>query len=618
LDLIEPPLDPASYEEGVMGEPTLIPRRPTDLGTAWPTNMLPVVFDGCFGWLHRTLDGQAARVAVLLCPGLKTDGVTGYRSFRLLANALAAAGYPTLRFSYPGTGDSCDRDGVEHLAAWQQSIHSAANWLRYHIGADQLVLCGLRFGATLATLVAGERVDAVGLILLAPIPRGRSYIRQLAVEAHNRPSPPRDEVGLVSHELHLSAETVQLISEIDLRRVVLTQGCQVAVFSETSSPVLVECSEIWRGRGTEVAYNDFAGLDAMLRPAFMSHEASVDVSRIVDWLRRRVPDQSAPLRTASIPDGAELRPAGCTETPLQFGEDRNLFGMLCRPAGPKEAELVVVMANSGGDPHFGGGRVSVNLARQLATEGITSLRIDFAGLGDSTAPGDAETHVFETDRRPDISAAVDALSALGYRRFAVQGLCSGAFHAFHAALADRRISVVLLVNLPLLQWRAGQPVELLSYKNTSQFLRRLGHIDRWWKLWLHGRLDLRARFVMLWAWLAGTAKTALRRLARQLGFTRCGSFAQASMNRLSKQARTLLLFAEGDEGFAAVVREFGQGVTSRVVSLQIVPGLDHSLTGRDMQHIVAERIIAFLTAELLDRHTSDEPVPAPPDESSAV
>ena len=561
-----------------------------DLGTSRPTSMIPVAFAGCFGWLHPPLDGRASHTAVLLCPGLKTDGANGYRPFRLLANALASAGYPTLRFGYPGTGDSCDPETDEHLAVWQQSIHSAVDWLRRYTGADQVVLCGLRFGAALAATVAAEREDVSGLVLLAPVLRGRSYIRQLTVEVYNRSSDPPHEIGLVSHDLRLSAETVRLISQIDLRRVALRPGCQVAVFSKGMPPVVAECIEFWRSCRAEVVHDEFGGLEPMLRPSYASHEPPADVSRIVAWLRRSQHADPAPLLAAFKPPRAELRPAGCVETPLQFGADRNLFGMLCCPADGGEPDLAIVIGNSGGDPHYGGARASVGLARWFAAHGITSLRMDFAGLGDSVAPDDAETHVYETDRRPDISAAIDALNALGYQRYAVQGLCSGAFHAFHAALNDPRICVLLLIDMPLFQWRWTQ--------TTSRFLGKLVRVDTW-KIALDGELDLRARILMQCARLTDITRKTLRRLASLSHFGSSRGFAQASLNRLSRHARTLLLYSEGDQGLAVLAEELGHGVMPMGTSVEIVPDIDHNLTNRDMQHSVAERIMAFLAPDLV-------------------
>src|SRR5271168_4001541 len=133
--------------------------------------MRPVVIKGLFGWLHSAPENLKNDVAVVLCPALNLDALDSHHSLRVLADSFAATGYPTLRFDYPTTGDSCDLNETEftadeHWAAWQQSIHVMADWLRASTGACQLIFCGLRIGATLATLAAAQREDVAGLILL--------------------------------------------------------------------------------------------------------------------------------------------------------------------------------------------------------------------------------------------------------------------------------------------------------------------------------------------------------------------------------------------------------------------------------------------------------------------
>jgi hypothetical protein len=65
---------------------------------------VPVTFAGCFGWLHPA----PGRRGVVLCNAWGQEALCAHRSWRLLAMDLAAAGLPTLRFDYPGTGDSLD------------------------------------------------------------------------------------------------------------------------------------------------------------------------------------------------------------------------------------------------------------------------------------------------------------------------------------------------------------------------------------------------------------------------------------------------------------------------------------------------------------------------------
>jgi len=67
--------------------------------------------------------------------GLNEGKVTGHPSLRLLAEALADAGYPSLRFGCSGTGGCRDIGTAEPWTTRQRNIHVAADWLRERRGA---------------------------------------------------------------------------------------------------------------------------------------------------------------------------------------------------------------------------------------------------------------------------------------------------------------------------------------------------------------------------------------------------------------------------------------------------------------------------------------------------
>ena len=67
---------------------------------------------------------------------------------------------------------------------------------------------------------------------------------------------------------------------------------------------------------------------------------------------------------------------GQIETPIGFGPDNGLFGILCEPE-TGEPDIAVIICGGGRNPHYGVGRSAVYLARHLAAAGIASLRMDF-------------------------------------------------------------------------------------------------------------------------------------------------------------------------------------------------------------------------------------------------
>ena len=573
--------------------------------------MQPVWIEGSFGWLHTSPAEDVSDVAVLFCPPVSWDALRSHHSTRVLADRCAVAGYPTLRLSYPGTGDARDLTaGEEHWATWQASVSQAADWLRTAPGAKRLVLAGLRLGAMLATLVGSAREDVAGLLLQAPVLRGKSYMRQLSVEAQmeNRQSVNLDD-GLEFLELSLSAASVAQISAVDLRQAKLRPGLEVGIFQAAATRLEDDCANAWIARGAKVTRGNFAGLESMLLPTLEEDPPLLEPRRVLEWLQTAVPvARSKPPIQPPVPSVAALEPFAleeCRETAVQFGEGGVLSGILCQPLGASTGRAVVIV-NTGRDPHYGIARFGVGLARRLAAVGIASLRFDFAGLGDSMGTRDEQdvlSALLATDRSRDIRLAVDVLEGEGYREIGLHGLCSGAYHAFHAALLDSRINTLLLVNFPVFRW---QNVRLLLAP--KHYVRQLLDMPSWRRL-MRGEVNLRS----IMAAQAARIWERVQNVVAQPSVALLQSFPYRAMAALSQRnVRTLFLFSAGDQGLEAINQAFGRmerGITTfEGVTLRIVPGLDHVLTSRSMRDITTEWIIRFLNG-------GDG---APPDVSSAL
>jgi alpha/beta superfamily hydrolase len=589
---------PADLAESTQTATAVVPNDRVAAAQCSPEQtMVALAFNGCFGWFHPASGESRKDTGIVLCTGLCEDAINAHVHLRLLASEFAASGYPVLRFDYLDCGDSCDIGNTdcwpaEHWAAWQQSIHDAAEQLREISGATSLVFAGLRFGALLAASASVQREDVAGLILLAPVVRGHSYLRQLSVQASLQGKTIKAaESGFEVQRLQLSAETAGLISRADLRRLPMACGRSVAIFGESRGALVTECVEAWRGSGAMVDIVDFAGLEPLLREVTSYEGPPADFTRIRSWLEDRVPGDALVDGPQRLPvERPRLLHPGAVEEPVRFGRDNRLFGMLCRPL-MGASDLAVVISAGGRDPHYGWARFAVGFARALAAHGIASLRIDFAGLGDSLADFDAErafSPVFETDRTPDIRAAIDKLEQLGFRRFAMRGHCATAYHAFHAAAAEPRISTLVLVNLPVAEVTTTNDMEHAHRKvlGIGHYVRQLARPEMWARL-LQGRIPLgsilRARIAIIAERLHVAPTPPAPGAPRQLAAL------------LQRGVRTLFLFTENDSGLKVFQQQFRPRDVEGA-KVVVIAGGDHALSESATQQVVVQEMVDFVLA----------------------
>lgn len=135
-----------------------------------------------------------------------------------------------------------------------------------------------------------------------------------------------------------------------------------------------------------------------------------------------------------------------TETPLQFGVERHLVGILTAPTeATRQREFALIILNAGVLHRVGPHRLHVKLARKAAELGIPALRMDLSGIGDSRSPRTDLS--FRALSVRDAQAAMDLVShRLGVNHFVLFGLCSGADNSLATALEDERVFSIAMVD----------------------------------------------------------------------------------------------------------------------------------------------------------------------------
>lgn len=133
--------------------------------------------------VYQAPAGVAARpLGIVLCYPIGQEYLRAHRSFRQLAIRLARHGFHVLRFDYHGCGDSSGPGEVWTVPEALGDIGRAAHELRRRAGCSRIGLVGLRFGATLALLAAGQVDDAAALVLWEPVLSGGAYLQSLEAQ----------------------------------------------------------------------------------------------------------------------------------------------------------------------------------------------------------------------------------------------------------------------------------------------------------------------------------------------------------------------------------------------------------------------------------------------------
>lgn len=139
-----------------------------------------------------------------------------------------------------------------------------------------------------------------------------------------------------------------------------------------------------------------------------------------------------------------------TDRPVFFPvSDPKYFGIVSAPAtaSAKTTAVVLLSGTFGGTTTLGRNRFWLKMARSLAQRGHPVMRLDYAGIGDST--GDAVCHELEKPATDELRAAFDLLASQGAEDFIVVGTCYGSRTALVGSAEEPRVRSVHLLVPPI-------------------------------------------------------------------------------------------------------------------------------------------------------------------------
>lgn len=564
--------------------------------------MKGVVFADTIGWLHEAKGSRG----VVIAGAHGHEDLCSRRFLKLLAERAADAGFPTLQFDYPGCGNALgDHSAPGRVAAWTASVNAAIDRLKRDCGVTDVILVGFRLGALLAPLAAAGRDDVAGLALLAPPASGKAYVREVTAMSRMIDAPLASRSG--SEELfaegreaagfRLSHETLADLAALDWRDAVAELPA-LPILAMTSGKRLSAAELVHEAAVADVATAEFEGYPLLMCDPTANRIPETVLDRCVDWMAGHA--ASAVTATVARRENIEFLDAPhYTEEPVLIGPAPMICGVLTRPKSRHAATEPVIFLNAGGVPHVGWARGTVEAARELAAEGVTSLRIDLPGLGLSGDPEADRMFLYDARTRHDVIRAVDWMERAGFPAVGLIGTCSGAFQAFHAARLDGRVRTLTMINPLCFAWNSSYALEMAVWKTyeasrATRGANAAGARDPHDTSTPSGRASPSHHAKRLVRHGLETVKSALSKFhpATLIGQRKVERWMRDLCGR---GTRVLLVTSEGDLSLREIARHFGPDEerlrSIRGVTRVSLPNADHTLTPYHARRAVIARLL---------------------------
>jgi pimeloyl-ACP methyl ester carboxylesterase len=552
----------------------------------------PFTFGRNAGLLATPQTAKVRSTGVLLCPSWGIDELCARKTFRRISEVLSHAGFPTLRFDYPGTVDSLEPTNEDNLAEWLQAASEAADALKNMTGSKQIVPLGLGLGAIVASRLAEERDDIAGIVLAAPVTSGRRFLRETNIRAKviceglglTSDTLPKDCVSiggiLLQSGVALDLKSAKLDGSTFLR------GQDALVIARSAISTDAELAQQLKQSGLTVEVLPFEGYDKLMEDPTASRVPEGVITKLSDWFDRQFPMVMEKPATTAAKTNNRLVTDTFVEEGVVFRTGKPLHGVLCQPLGETSGPVFVLL-NSGYDHHGGWARCWVQSSRALAKVGVTSLRFDMANIGDSAPiPGRPDQVLYTEGPITDASDAIDFLQERFTGPITIVGRCSGAYTAFHACYQDPRINRLVVINQLRLIWDPEESITdaaRMGPRSMNDYKKKFGDV-RTLKRLLSGDINLRG---------------AMRGLAIH-GITRASHILAPVLPNLTKHARFRtechrmfeildqrdvpidVICSEGDESLEQLELYFGKNAKGLEkfpsISSSVIKGADHNLT----------------------------------------
>ncbi|WP_196159544.1 hypothetical protein [Reinekea sp. G2M2-21] len=370
-------------------------------------------------------------------------------TIRQLAYNLAENGHSAWTFDFPGYGNSSGMLPLENAIEDNAVVIKDLNrHIKEQTGSTPILIC-LRSASLLLSRDLLEDHES-GIVFWHAYSQGAAFVRDLELIDHSLGLSSSDPKLIVAGGYPFKVSEIEKLKLAKLASLECP-SVQKALYIHAPTVRRFSFLDSMQKGGTNIEKLESSDLSLMMRSPEVSKIAWNDVRGITNWV-------------STFTDHDAL---GQFHTSNQFFNDSsiservlatpdNLFGILTEPTRT-EAEVCLLIPNTGSGHHAGPNGLHTSLARSVARRGVSAYRFDLSNLGNSGIPATNNNHAYTKNATRDITAVIQHLKTKGYSRFILFGLCSGAFSSFDYARQSKGtdLAALFLVNSNTLYWEEG-------------------------------------------------------------------------------------------------------------------------------------------------------------------
>ncbi|MBR4170479.1 MAG: alpha/beta fold hydrolase [Kiritimatiellae bacterium] len=422
------------------------------------------------------LPKNSPRSVLLFIPPFVEERKGALPFFVSVARVAGEHDFASVLFDFAGAGDSEGEFSQVPFSQLETDIETVVNWVNEHFADIPQTFCGLRAGAILAQRSAAKFQSCRALVTWSATP-GKSFFRELLQRRMVNDMIAYGKARVSRSELE---EKLKNGESVDLDGYTVSSDFYRGI--QDLSPVDVSCPT-------------FAAPQETRYPPFWNTIGHVDLSDLIQetltWLDRTIPEKST--ADASREAQTDLPPGDEKDfLELSVRDAKNETSRSCRLAWERPKDKLptsgALFLHGWSGDRTGPHRLFVRFARELANQGVLSLRPDWIGRGlsdgratDASIAGMADT----------AQQALDALRKELPENVPIRlvAICSGCKVAITLASRNQDLSELTLwspESMGSLRAKSTGRRKLLHM--VAAYGKKLFRLETWKKI-LHGKVN---------------------------------------------------------------------------------------------------------------------------------